>query len=313
MRGGGPSGQRIRKSDHFKMPDTYAIANGQHETTGRFAFYDRRRPLGEIIVSLDDVLDTEIFDPARAALAYQDSTRARIALDRCPLPHPDDRESYFGERHLEYWLSGLQDHETLIKHCPVNSDAKRYLDFGGCSGRVGRHFMIDDLWESWVCDININYTDWMARYLPRINAFQNQPHAHLPFSDGYFDLVSAFSVFTHIDQGELAWLLELRRIVKPGGWLFITIADEYCWRLAREQDWLVDSIGNGGNAEALHQHLQGDIPADRFILRYHDETVYNANVFFRREYVRKAWGRFFKSVGFLPGVHAHQTGVVLAV
>lgn len=295
------------------MPETFSIARGQREETERFAFYDRRRPPGEIITSLEDALDTEIFDPARASLSYLEETHARIALDRSPLPHPDDREGYFGERHFEYWLSGLQDRNTLIRHCPLSAGTKRYLDFGGCSGRVGRQFMIEADWESWVCDININYTAWMAEHLPQVYSFQNQPSAHLPIGDGFFDLVSAFSVFTHIDQGELAWLLELRRVVKPGGWLFITIADEYCWSLAREHDWLVDSIGNGGNADSLRQHLEGEIPADRFILRYHDEAAYNANVFFRREYVRKAWGRFFKSIGFLPGVHAHQTGVLLAV
>jgi hypothetical protein len=29
----------------------------------------------------------------------------------------------------------------------------------------------------------------------------------LPFRDGQFDLITAFSVFTHIDALEIAWLL----------------------------------------------------------------------------------------------------------
>jgi SAM-dependent methyltransferase len=48
----------------------------------------------------------------------------------------------------------------------------------------------------------------------------------LPFAeDNSFDLVYAFSVFTHIPaEHQEAWLLEMKRILKPGGFLVCTVA-----------------------------------------------------------------------------------------
>jgi SAM-dependent methyltransferase len=44
------------------------------------------------------------------------------------------------------------------------------------------------------------------------------PRGALPFADASFDLISAFSVFEHIEHAE-AIAGELSRILKPGGWI----------------------------------------------------------------------------------------------
>jgi len=45
----------------------------------------------------------------------------------------------------------------------------------------------------------------------------------LPYPDGHFDLVYAMSVFTHIVEDWAGWLLELRRVLAPGGILLATV------------------------------------------------------------------------------------------
>jgi SAM-dependent methyltransferase len=45
-----------------------------------------------------------------------------------------------------------------------------------------------------------------------------EPRRRLPFADASFDLISAFSVFEHIEDAELA-AAELTRVLKPGGWI----------------------------------------------------------------------------------------------
>src|SRR5207244_2674608 len=60
-------------------------------------------------------------------------------------------------------------------------------------------------------------------------ALQIRHHDQLPplaFEDRYFDFIYAGSVFTHIADLAEAWLMELRRIVRPGGRLYLTIQDE---------------------------------------------------------------------------------------
>jgi hypothetical protein len=41
----------------------------------------------------------------------------------------------------------------------------------------------------------------------RVKPVFNHCLPQLPFSDGQYDVVSAFSVFTHIDVWETAWLV----------------------------------------------------------------------------------------------------------
>lgn len=54
---------------------------------------------------------------------------------------------------------------------------------------------------------------------------------HLPWDDGTFDLITCLDVLEHVpdDRGALA---ELRRVVKPGGWLVLTVpAYQVLWSL----------------------------------------------------------------------------------
>src|SRR5262249_14848680 len=49
----------------------------------------------------------------------------------------------------------------------------------------------------------------------------------LRYRDASFDLVYAFSVFTHLPESlQLAWMGELRRVLRPGGYLLISLHGE---------------------------------------------------------------------------------------
>ena len=56
---------------------------------------------------------------------------------------------------------------------------------------------------------------------------------YLPFEDRYFDVIYAGSVFTHIDDFAQTWFLELRRVLRAGGTLYVTIHDRHSIQLAR--------------------------------------------------------------------------------
>src|SRR6185503_12477254 len=72
--------------------------------------------------------------------------------------------------------------------------------------------------------------DWLLRHLPRaVKPFQCTALPSLPLPDASLDLVTAFSVFTHIDEYELTWLLELRRLLKSGGIAYLTIHSDDTW------------------------------------------------------------------------------------
>lgn len=50
------------------------------------------------------------------------------------------------------------------------------------------------------------------------------------FADGFFDAYLSWGTFEHFESGLGEWLVEARRIVKPGEWLFVSVPYQN-WRL----------------------------------------------------------------------------------
>jgi ubiquinone/menaquinone biosynthesis C-methylase UbiE len=103
------------------------------------------------------------------------------------------------------------------------------LELGCASGRMIR-WLADfaEHGEVWGADISAEHIVWCQQHVsPPFNFVTVTTAPHLPFEARYFDLIFCGSVFTHIDDLADAWLLELRRILRPGGRLYITIHDKH--------------------------------------------------------------------------------------
>jgi len=244
-------------------------------------------------------------------LYQQPSVVDLIRSDEMPIPATEDRENYYDDRHIEYWISGYSDWNKMKPYLP--SAGARYLDFGGATGRVSRHVTRQAQHEVWLCDINANWIAWIDEYFNRpIHAFQNRIQPSLPLEDRYFDLISAFSVFTHLDQDEMPWLLELRRILRPGGYLYLTVLDENVWDRLKDPawEWLFKSLARGRNDAFLAERCQRPL-GERVVLEYSSAEAYNINTFLTRSYLQKKWGPLFSEITFLADYHNYQTVVVL--
>jgi 2-polyprenyl-3-methyl-5-hydroxy-6-metoxy-1,4-benzoquinol methylase len=134
----------------------------------------------------------------------------------------------------ESWLSrGRADVDNMMKL--LNSSeffihtGYRVLDLGCASGRLIRWLAdIAETCEIWGVDINAHQIAWCHENLsPPFNFATSTTLPHLPFEDKYFDLIYCGSVFTHIDDLTEAWLLEIKRIIKPGGRAYITVRDKH--------------------------------------------------------------------------------------
>jgi SAM-dependent methyltransferase len=110
----------------------------------------------------------------------------------------------------------------------------RVLDFGCGCGRVVRHLrhLPADLHG---CDFNPVAVEWCERHLPFARFRVNALESHLDYDAEGFDLVYALSVFTHLPQRwQSFWLCELRRVLKPGGVLVLSLhGDALRGRLSR--------------------------------------------------------------------------------
>jgi SAM-dependent methyltransferase len=105
------------------------------------------------------------------------------------------------------------------------SASRRVLDFGCGAGRIVRHALSEHAQlECWACDIDAGSLGWLRRNLSpplQVAAVGDWPPA--PFEDASFDLIYAFSVFTHLLDSWSAWLLELHRMLADDGILIVTV------------------------------------------------------------------------------------------
>lgn len=97
---------------------------------------------------------------------------------------------------------------------------KKVLDVGSWTGPF--EILIYDLAkEITAVDIEERALKVLKKNLPKVKIVKALSH-RLPFADGIFDAVCFFDVIEHIPQGyELATLLEINRVLKKGGYLFL--------------------------------------------------------------------------------------------
>ncbi|HZG09431.1 MAG TPA: methyltransferase domain-containing protein [Allosphingosinicella sp.] len=113
------------------------------------------------------------------------------------------------------------------------ADGDRILDLGCGAGRMIRHLRhLAARCEIWGTDISAAHILWCRHHLsPPFHFATTTKVPHLPFADRSFALIYCGSLFTHIDDLADAWLLELKRILKPDGRLYVTLHDEDTIRL----------------------------------------------------------------------------------
>ena len=139
------------------------------------------------------------------------------------------RAPWWADDPAEAWLrQGEFLVGTMREQLPadVTLDGARVLDFGCGAGRVLRHLVnvVGEDGDLHGVDIDGPSIDWLqANGEPWIHARQCEETPGLPYPDGHFDLVYALSVFTHIVDHWAGWLLELRRVLAPGGILLTTV------------------------------------------------------------------------------------------
>jgi SAM-dependent methyltransferase len=167
----------------------------------------------------------------------------------------------------------------------------RVLDFGCGAGRVLRHFANEtEHAEFWGCDIDVPSIEWIQKNLNHsFHAIACNEKPGLPFVDGFFTLIYATSVFTHLTEHATGWLLELRRTLADGGLLMLSFLGEGMIHLINEP-WDEDRIG----FNAIRQGTPWD----------HGGPL----TFISPWWIREHWGRAFEIVELRPYTSPDQEG-----
>ncbi len=136
----------------------------------------------------------------------------------------------------------LTVHEEARKWGVVFDENTRILDFGCGFGRLLRFFMKDAAPGNLIgTDVDDSFIR-LCKELFQGGVFDvNAPFPPLGYADASFDIIYAYSAFTHLSEAaHLAWLLEYKRILKPGGLLFLTVRQRsflnYCVALRNKPE-----------------------------------------------------------------------------
>ena len=135
---------------------------------------------------------------------------------------------YVDELYLKSGETDAHSIRTILGEDKFTILGEKILEFGCSAGRILRHFEQEaNENEAWGADLHSAAIHWaQANLSPPFHFLTNTTAPHLPFEDNYFGLIFAGSVWTHIGELDDAWLLEMRRILRPGGRLYITISDQ---------------------------------------------------------------------------------------
>lgn len=259
--------------EHAIINRTLTMTRSEYTVMPRFAFH---QPLDY----LWDTLPPDFGGPA-----------VLVEGEDLPLPPPGMRGGYSADDG-EYLATGRNHQaiylEQIEKHLGLNQNAT-IMEFGCATGRVLRHFnkQRNELgWSMIGCDVQADHVEWLRQNWPDdICVYVGSVFPKLPFEDNSIDVIYGMSVFTHIKYHWDFWLLELRRVLKPGGLLLQTIHAERAWSFYhanQELDWVKAAI-----SPRVFQAKEMDVD---FLL---SGDIAVSQVFFKQEVARKYWGRYF--------------------
>jgi hypothetical protein len=113
---------------------------------------------------------------------------------------------------------------------------------------------------------------------------------------------------------DLAWLCEIRRVLKKGGFFYVTIHSDDTWKDMRPTDQIYKSLINMApyivDYKITEDFLAGSLPQDKTVFAWQANN-YNTNVFHKKAYIYREWGRFFKIHEIIRAGSDYQDVVVM--
>jgi SAM-dependent methyltransferase len=184
---------------------------------------------------------------------------------------------------------GPETKSALIDLLPDDWDfaGRRVLDFGCGPGRTLQHFLAEaEVAEIWGADIDAASIEGLRKaHSPPLQVMRSGHDPPLGLEYGSFDLVWAISVFTHLTDNSLPWLLELHRLLMPDGLLIATFQGRWTSELITGEPWDEDTVGMS-------------------VLRHNHDWNHGGPLALISEWwLRAHWGRAFEVVEITPRTH----------
>jgi ubiquinone/menaquinone biosynthesis C-methylase UbiE len=228
----------------------------------------------------------------------------RLADSELPIPPPHLWLGY------NYPIHGQTHVATMLRIVEASNfqleAGDRILDFGCGAGRMIRNLHhLSAACEIWGVDLSSEHILWCRRNLsPPFKFATTTKVPHLPFADGSFRFIYCGSVFTHIDDLADAWLLELRRVLRPDGRLYVTIHDNHTVELierARESEHFLGWVRSRPVYKAFKNNFD--------VISFGRDD--RSQVFYDREYFCRMAQQTFDVLSVTPEAFFYQTAILL--
>jgi ubiquinone/menaquinone biosynthesis C-methylase UbiE len=188
---------------------------------------------------------------------------------------------------------------------------QRIMELGCAAGRMLRWLVKEsEHSELWGTDLSAEHILWCQQNLSPPFSFATTTAApSLPFPDNYFDLIYAGSVFTHIGELTDAWLLELRRIIKQGGMLYITVHDQHTIQLLQNQlpDFLLAKLLSECDATTKVTSTNFEV----FYINSSPRGGQIMQVFYDIDYLKNKLSQLYNLKSVNEEAYGYQTAVLL--
>lgn len=184
---------------------------------------------------------------------------------------------------LKKGRQGIEDITNVLRKNHLNiAQFDAILDFGCGCGRVMRHFKFPN--KIFGTDYNQELIDWNKKNIPFGEFETNLSYPPLKYKNSQFDFIYSFSVFTHLVESQQAeWMKELSRVLKPGGYLLISVHGEYFYQTFNLNPGDMEKIKNGQLV------VTGGKPGSNQCCAAHPE-----------KYVRDQLSKGFEIIDFIP-------------
>jgi tetratricopeptide (TPR) repeat protein len=231
------------------------------------------------------------------------------------LPVPPKHIMEYGESPEYHLLTGQKTVTTMIDVVQQSgnniANSRRILEFGCANARLLRWLAnLGNHSEIWGVDIQSDKIFWAIENLnPPFNFAVNTTVPHLPFRDGYFDFIFAGSIFTHINELHIAWLLELTRLLSPNGLLYLTFHDEHTLKYLKANPEI--NIGQKLSSNPLAQQIFANEFDFVSVMPYSKGML--SQVFMSSQYIQQITKSYLKLISVTPNAYSGlQTGYLFA-
>ncbi len=182
--------------------------------------------------------------------------------------------------------------------------SKKILDFGCGLGRISLklHDMIGQ--PTHASDVNEYSVEYLKRQLPDVDIRHTDFSPPLPYEENYFDALFSISIWTHLHpKMQVPWLVEMRRILKPGGFALISVAglDSLPRRQNALPDWKKytdEDVRSQGYLFLEYKMLKKRPKGFPGISDSYGTTIHD------HDFVRSNWGCLFETLEIRQGAIA---------